>query len=302
MSRFSSISKRTLQIFSCLLLIILVDRFCHQQTGGFTLPKIRSNHAPDARWDLPPLDNETRQQLLSHFDRPFTFFSYGGQAYVFLSEDGKTVLKLFKQHHMRVPQWIKQLPLPHPLKKFRNKFIHRREEKLEVLFDSCKIAFDDLKENTGLIYLHLNPSQHLQKKATLVDKLGIAHEIDLDTTDFLLQQRATLASEHFAQLKARGDHKAGKASIDSLLTMMTLRSQKGIHDRDPNLRRNCGFIDNQAIEIDVGSYTYDPDLKLPFAWKNDVYRKSLQLKRLIQKNYPELYPYLEERLGQLLSI
>lgn len=298
--RCSFYAKKILKTLFCVTAVILVDRFCHQQTAGFTLLKIQSNHSPHSRWEPPFLNKESDPKLFSHFEQKFTFFSYGGQAYVFLSEDGQTVLKLFKQHHMRIPTWIKLLPLPQPLNKFRNKFIHRREEKLEGLFDSCKIAFDELKEDTGLLYLHLNPTKHLQKKLTLVDKLGIAHTIDLDTSDFLLQRRALLASEHFSQLRSRGDIEAGKESIDSLLKMMAKRSQKGIYDRDPNLRRNCGFISNQAVEIDVGSYTYSPDLKLPFAWKTDVHQKSLQLKRLIQKHYPELFSYLEIQLRDLL--
>ncbi len=296
----SSLFLKAFQIVLAITAFILVERFCHQKTGGFQIAKTQSDRPFNPKWETPPPTEQDLAELDQIFDQPFKFFSYGGQAYVFLSEDGETVLKLFKQHHMRTPEWIKKFPLPKTFKRIRNKWVYRNEEKFLLFFDSCKIAFDDFRDKTGLIYLHLNKTDYLQKQLTIIDKLGIAHQIDLDQTDFALQYRAKMTKKHFQTLKNKNQLAAGKESIDSILEMMVERSQRGIADRDPNLRRNCGFIGNQAIEIDLGSYTHNETLKIPFIGKTDIYQKSLQLKRMISKIYPELYPYLEERLEEIL--
>ena len=292
---------KAFQIALVVVCFVLVERFCDQKTGGFQITKIESDHPFNPQWETPPPSDTEWEEIDQMLDQRFTFFSYGGQAYVFLSDDGKTVLKLFKQHHMRVPAWIKSFPLPKVWKRVRNKWVYRKEDKFVLFFDSCKIAFDDFRERTGLIYLHLNKTDYLNKQITIVDKLGIEHQIDLDQTDFALQHRAKLPKNHFESLRKKNQIELAKSSIDSILKMMVERSQKGIADRDPNLRRNCGFIQDQAIEIDLGSYTRNETLKIPFIGKTDVYQKSLQLKRMISKTYPELSPYLEERLGEILQ-
>lgn len=296
----SPIFIRLLQIALFITSVLLIERFCHQKTGGFQITKIESDHPFNPEWATPTPSDEDREHIHNLLDQRYTFFSYGGQAYVFLSEDGKTVLKLFKQHHLRVPAWIKSLPLPKTFKRIRNKWVHRKEDKFYLFFNSCKIAFDDFRDHTGLIYLHLNNTDYLNQQITLVDKLGIEHKIDLDHTDFALQHRAKLPKKHFRSLKKKNDYESAKKSLDSLIDMIVERSQKGIADRDPNIRRNCGFVGEKAVEIDLGSYTRSETLKIPFICKADIYQKSLQLKRMISKNYPELSPYLDERLTEIL--
>jgi len=296
----TSIFFKSLQIVFLIISIIFIERFCHQKTGGFQISKIESDHPFNPEWETPAPSEEEAENIRNILDQKYTFFSYGGQAYVFLSEDGKSVLKLFKQHHLRVPAWIKSFPLPKTFKRIRNKWVHRKEGKFDLFFNSCKIAFDNFRDHTGLIYLHLNPTDYLNQQITIVDKLGIEHQIDLDHTDFALQQRAKLPKNHFHRLKKRNDYESAKRSLDSLIDMIVARSQRGIADRDPNIRRNCGFVGEKAVEIDLGSYTRSEILKIPFICKADIYQKSQQLKRMISKAYPELSPYLDQRLNEIL--
>ena len=291
---------RFFQIALAILSFLLIERFCHQKTGGFQITKITSDHPFNPRWETPAPSDTELEKTKALLNQRYTFFGYGGQAYVFLSEDGNTVLKLFKHHHLRFPSWVKKIPLPRTLNRVRNKWVHRKNEKFELFFDSCKIAHDDFKEQTGLIYLHLNRTDYLKQHMTIIDKLGIEHSIDLDQIDFALQHRARLTKKHFKNLKKNQAEEMAKASIDSLLNMMVERSIKGIADRDPNLRRNCGFIGTKAVEIDLGSYTRNETLKIPFIGKTDIYQKSLQLKKMVSKRYPELSPYLEKRLQEIL--
>lgn len=291
---------RWFQIALLIVSLIFIERFCHKKTGGFQISKIESDHVFNPQWATPIPSDQDQQHILTLLDQRYTFFRYGGQAYVFLSDDGKTVLKLFKQHHLRVPAWIKTFPLPKTFKRIRNKWVRRQEDKFNLFFNSCKIAFDDFRDYTGLIYLHLNPTDYLNQQMTIVDKLGIEHKIDLDHTDFALQHRAKLPKKHFRSLRKKNDFESAKKSLDSLIDMIVERSQKAIADRDPNIRRNCGFFGEQAVEIDLGSYTRSQTLKIPFMCKADIYQKSLELRLMISKNYPELYPHLDRRLTEVL--
>ncbi|MBY0529954.1 MAG: hypothetical protein K2P51_07160 [Rhabdochlamydiaceae bacterium] len=274
-----------IRLFKLLLFFLcffVIDRFCHRQTGGFALTKIHSDRPFNPEWEVAPPTPAEEAEIERALSQPYRFFSYGGQSYVFLSEDGKTVLKFFKHHHMR----------PIPL---------FREDKLPSFFTSCTLAYRYFKERTALLALHLNKTTHLNKTVTLIDKLNIAHQIDLDRVDFALQRRAELPYRRFLRLKKEKNLEAAEKSLHSLLELIALRCQKGIYDRDPNIRRNCGFLGDNAIELDLGSYTYDPLVATPAATREILVAQTRKLKHWIQKSYPELLPYFEMQLSAMLE-
>jgi hypothetical protein len=281
--------------------LIVVERFCHKQTGGFQITKILSNHRFNQHWEIPSLSKQEQVELDLLLDQPYHFFSYGGQSYVFLSEDGKTILKFFKHHHMHTPHWLKKMPLPKFLSHLRSQFIKARKEKLPLFFGSCKIAYTDFKDRTGLIYLHLNKTFHLKNRLTLIDQLNIAHQIDPNTIDFALQRKVELTHKHFRRLRKERRLEEAKKSLDSLLELIVQRCQKGIADRDPNIRRNCGFIGNCAVEVDLGSYTHDETLKIPYVTKQELYYQTRKFERWINKRFPEISSHFQERLSALLE-
>lgn len=293
-----AIKSNTLIKFVLLVAIVIgIERFCHKQTEGFRLHKIVSSLSFDPRWEVPSLSEEEAKRVDEILSQKFTFLGSGGQAYAFLSEDKKTVLKLFKLHHLRSWSWLHKMPLPGPFAKY----LCKREEKLPMFFTSCKIAMQDFRDRTGMIYLHLNKTSHLKRKLTLIDKLGITHKIDLDTTEFALQEKAELAYPRLKRLKAEGDIESAKQSIDSLLSLIVERCQRGIQDRDPNIRRNIGFLGNKAIEVDLGSFSREEFLKNSFAYKPILYYSSLDLKHFLEKHFPELIPYVDERVQEMLK-
>lgn len=102
---------------------------------------------------------------------------------------------------------------------------------------------------------HLAPTSNLHKKIRIIDKLGIAYEVELDPLAFLLQRRAEPFFSHLETLL--NDEEQLKKAISSLFQLITRRSQKGIVDRDAILEKNYGFLDGEAIQIDVGRFVYD---------------------------------------------
>jgi hypothetical protein len=172
-----------------------------------------------------------------------------------------------------------------------------REFRIQRTFNSVKLAYDALKEETGLLYLHLNPTQDLHRKLVLCDGNGIRHEIDLDGARFFLQKCAVPLERHFTHLCHH--HRDGDAqkSIDTLLTLILSRCKKGFADRDV-FNKNLGFIGTQAIEIDTGSFYRDARMEEPWIYKQELFYATLELKSWFKKHYPQMVEYLEEKVSE----
>jgi len=270
-----------------LALFFTIERFCHKQTHGFRLYKIQSDHENHPDWDVKPPRNINLDTILS---QPYYFLNSGGECYAFVSKDQKYVIKFFKHHHMRANRWYDLLPLPIFLQT-RTK----RREKLSTLFTSCKIAEKRFKKQTGLLYLHLNQTKNLQKKIQLFDAIGAVHYLDLDPTSFAIQKKATLAYPTLTHLMQAGEIQAAKVRLESLIQLMIARSKAGVADHDPR-KRNFGFVQDQAIEIDLGSFEIKESLKNPKESRRALYYETLKLRKWIKKYHPELSPVLEEIL------
>jgi hypothetical protein len=262
---------------------VLVERFCHSVTEGFRPHKILSTLSFNPDYATPPATDAIRQLLA----QPFYFLGSGGQCYAFESKDKKSILKVFKHHHMRPESFFNRA---------------EKQERLRSIFLSFKLAYDRFQERTGLLFLHLNKTDDLQQTLTLFDAIGIAHAFDLDNLEFALQKKATLAYPHIAACMQRGDLESAKASVQSLIELMVERSRAGLADRDPIVKRNFGFIGNRAVEIDLGSFYEDPMLTSPPAYKKQLLYESFRFKQRIQKRHPELYPFLEELIRKKIEV
>lgn len=172
-----------------------------------------------------------------------------------------------------------------------------REFRIQRTFDSIRLAFGELKEETGLIYLHLNPTEHLQRQLMIYDACGIRHQIDLDSAKFFLQKCALPLERHFSQLKEKKADAEAKKSIDSLIELLITRCKKGFADRDI-VNRNFGYIQTQAIEIDSGSFLRNERMHDPLVYKQEIFYATLELKDWLKKNYPEMADYLEDRVNE----
>jgi hypothetical protein len=289
--------KRSLRIFTYLLVIISLERFCHYQTGGFRPWRLYSDYPYNPAWEVP------KEALPSSidWDQPFTFLGKGGQSYAFLSPDQTIVLKVFKIHHRSPLHLWKYLALFSPLENLYQKVLDLKVEKELRALNSFHIAFADLKEETGLLYLHLNPTDFLHQTVTLRDKLGVPHLIDLDHIPFALQKRATLPKPTLRKLMKEGKTQEAKQLLDSMLLFLKKRSQKGIADRDPIIEKNFGFLEGQAIEIDLGSFFRDPSLCHSQKAKRDLFFTTLKWKNWLLDRYPELGLYFEDQVQAFLT-
>jgi hypothetical protein len=288
--------KRAILVLLIPFVIWGIERFCHQKTDGFSLLRVRSSLKPHKEWETQPLTLAEKTELSSLLKQPFTYYGKGAQAFVFLSQDERVVLKLFRNYRMRPPVWSHCLPAF--VSKEKNR---RREWLLHQDFTSYVLAFEELKEETGLLFVHLNKSDDLKQRVTLIDKLGISHVIDLDQMEFLVQKKASLVPHTLDRLMKKGEIAQAQKAIDALLELLIIRCRRGLFDKDPDLLTNFGFCQGKAIQIDVGRFRRDLIRKEKAVYKDDLIRISDPFKHWLTAHYPILADYLDEKVQMYSS-
>lgn len=288
--------KKFLNLLGILLIFFAVQQFCRSQTEGFSLSKIHSDYPASPQWEIecPQEKLKQAQQILN---QPYYYLGSGVQCYAFESEDKQYVLKLFKHYHMWPDNGLLRiLPVPPFLKQWCQKVVQKREERMQHLFQSAKIAFESLEEQTGTLFVHLNPTNQQFPVINIHDKLRIQHRIALDSTPFVLQKKAGLLFPKMKQYLYEQNEQKALAIINQLLDIIDSRSQKGIRNSDPILRRNVGVIDDHLIEIDIGSFSYDPYMYLEKEMHRELFFETLELKDWLNKHAPQLVTHVEEQI------
>lgn len=268
---------------------------------GFTLQKITSYHKNDPRWNASPLTIHEEDQLRQILSEPFTYFGSGNHCYAFISSDGNFMLKLFKQKHMSTRSFIDWLPSPakcifHPTKKYT-----RHMQEREKSFNSYKIAYDYLKKETGVFYLHLNKTNHLNQTVTLISQNDHTVFVDIDKMEFLIQKKAQVGYSRLEELFNEGKLEEALKSIASLFSIILKRMEKGFCDKDLQLFKNFGFIDNQAMEIDIGELYFSPSQYTIKCQKQELVDISKQLIFWVSSHYPDYRSDVEVLTNEILN-
>jgi hypothetical protein len=279
-------------------LFLGLDRFAHRKSRRFSSDKITNPHTPSSEWDIPPLSADERKELDHILDQKFTYYSKGSQAYVFISEDKKYILKFLKQQKLHARSWLAHLPLSFNPYYQQTLF---KQKKCRDTFSACKTAFTELKNETGLIYVHINNARDLNKRVTIFDKNGQRHTIQVDQTSFYVQKRAHLIYSRISEMMHNEDVEGAKKVIASVFSLIDFLGKTGVVDNDPILRKNFGLIDDVAVQIDVGKLRIDPDRQKNYAYKREVGSITHSFKVWLEKNYPELSEHFDECLMKVSS-
>jgi hypothetical protein len=280
------------------VLFYLTANFCESKTDGFSMAFIHSDLTHNPAWETQPISNETHTELTAVFSQKFRYLGCGGQSFVFVSENNEYVIKFFKHRQFRKPySFFLTLPLPSVFELSRLHKLHRALFKLNRDFSSYKLAYEDLREETGLIYIHLNKGTELERTLNIVDKIGIEHEIDLDKVEFVVQKRADQLYSRINELAAQGELIEAKKTLHAVIKVIVDRCKKGIFDEDPRIHNNLGLIGQKAIFIDIGRFVRDPGRCLPSVYKNDL--RAIIDKRFrpwLERYHPQLIAYLDEEI------
>ncbi len=266
-------------------MLALCAKFCMKETDGFSILAISSHRPYNSDWQVPLREPEKVDQALS---QPYHYLGSGSQCFVFTSQDGNYVLKFFKQRIYSPSAFLNRAPLPWFLHRYREKNREKRLDKCARDFASYKMAFEELQEETQLLYVHLNPTDFLKKTVFITDKLHIRHEILLDKLDFILQRRAEPAFDHIQRLMGQGKKKEAKQAILSLRTLIENRCRKGFKDRDPDIRTNCGFVGEKAVKLDVGRFERNNGFQDPKVCAEEIETVMAPFHCWIKTFYPSL--------------
>lgn len=200
-----------------ILLAAALALLARSQTKGFTLSKISPVVSLGQSSPFTP-------EIAHILDQPFHFLAAGGSCYAFESADHQYVLKFFKFHHLR-------------------------PTKLQRVFSSIQYAYTQFRAETGLVYLHLQPTAD-HHPITIIDPTHIAHTLDLAATSCFIQRKAELAYPYISKLEPE----KAQAACQQIIDLIQLIHARGFDDVDPNIETNFGFIDGQAVKIDVGPF------------------------------------------------
>src|ERR1700738_3697552 len=177
-----------------LLLIILfpialmgLGLYCCSYKRGFTIDKISSKLHRNELWETQALSYEEKERLTNEIlSQTFYYLGSGSHCYAFASGDDKYVIKFFKMHKIIPKNWLRDFPFS-LFEKYRLENVEKRQDVFETFFKSFKDAYEHLREESGLIYLHLNKTVDLKKKITVINYEGEKNLIDLDSKEFIVQ-------------------------------------------------------------------------------------------------------------------
>lgn len=286
--------KRKSKLIINLMLIGIVlyglGRLYFQVTAGFTEGNIKADLSIEPDHGLPLLAEKEQLLLQEILDQPFRYLGKGCQSYVFLSDDKQYVIKFLKYQRFRPQFYLKAIS-----EERFNKKAEEKKKKLNALLDSWKIAYRDLKDETGLIYLHLNQGDKFEKPLTIVDKLGLTHQIDPDEVVFLVQKKADMLCPAIV----KGDLVFGKKLINNLIVQLLSEYERGLGDNDHALMQNTGVIGDQPLHIDVGQFSKEERFKTDF--KHELFSKTYKFRIWLSKHYPELEKHLSGLLYEIIG-
>lgn len=275
--------------------LFLISLLCNKATDGFSIGRITSHLPPHLTWATPEISAQEAKELNAALDQPYSYLAKGGQCFAFLSQDKRYVLKLFKTKFWACGS-LRFHTLPCMPKETQERKMAQALFKLHRDFNSYTYACQELKEETALLYLHLNKTDHLDKKLQIIDKLGITHTIDLDQYEFAVQRRVELAYDRLDALLQQKELKKAKQLIRSLAAVCLARCRKGFYDEDVRLDCNFGFMDDQPIFIDIGRFVKDPAQQNTEALRKTLDCIAMQLSVWLGTHYPDAAPYLCEAI------
>ena len=135
--------------------VLSLSKFCLKQTGQLQLSTMRSSRPYESLFETRPPTAGEKLEIQEALSQRYTYFGCGGQSFVFFSDDGKYVIKFFKQHHFKAPTYLNYIP---GISKYRDRKYIKRRTRLEHDYLSYKTGFEELPHETEIVYVHLNPT------------------------------------------------------------------------------------------------------------------------------------------------
>jgi hypothetical protein len=294
-------ASRLFFLFGLIALSYGLGRLYFHLTGGFSLSNISSDFSYHPNWKIRSLAKDEQEEVDRALNQSYYYLGKGCQSYVFLSEDHQYVIKFFKYQRFRLQPWLAYFPPLPAIVKYREEKIEKKRVKLEGFIQSWKIAFEDLKEETGLLFVHLNKTRDLNKELVIFDKIGQRHRLNLDDMEFCIQRKAEMLCSVLLKFKENNDLKEGQYLITRLLNLILSEYHRGLADNDHALMQNTGVVEGKPVHIDVGQFVKNKQIKDSSVYNQELFTKTYKFKIWLKEQYPELFVYLEDQLQEIMG-
>lgn len=283
----------------CVLFVVVITRIYFHVTGDFRLGNISYDQPYRTEWDFPL--KEGQQQLVDTIlSQQFKFLGKGSQGYAFTSDDRHYVLKFFKFKHLTPPFALSFLPDIPPFADYKEKKKAQKLRKLNRLFEGYRLAYEKVPEQSGLVFLQLNPS-HVTRYVTVFDKSGFKHTIDLGKVPFLIQKKAKDLRTVLREALAQGNVTLAKERLSQIIDLYVSQYQQGLYDQDFGVMHNTGFIEEQPIRLDLGQLAQDDNMKQSAVYQKNLTQVVNKMIKWIRKNAPEHESELVSSLQNKIS-
>jgi hypothetical protein len=271
-----------------------VGFFCSVQTEGFFPYQIPKSAPFQSQWEVVSSEEANKALLRQICAQPFSYLSKGDQCFVFASQDHQYVIKLPYHGKCLAPFWLR--PWPYIAEAYRARQMEKKQRNIHKSAMGYLFAFEKCKEETGLLYLHLNRTTDLRCQIRVQDKIGVQHLIDLDTVEFMLQRKGILLHAAIERWMQQGNKEAAQRGLSALVTLFFQRYAKGFEDKEQCLEKNYGFVGEVPIQIDVGRLR-----KCAVQGRQEqveaVRRTFSPFSQWLEEHYPELHDDLERQIG-----
>lgn len=268
---------------------------------GFNVHKVSSKLTYNEDWETSSLSREENDLLIHHvFPQTYYYLGTGNQCYAFVSEDRQYVLKFFKMQNLCHSNGMQSSPFS-LFSRIRSREHHGNQLLFERIFTSYMDAFATLKEETGLLFVHLNKTTDLKTKVSLIGNDGRKHVVDLDATEFVVQRRAEKIFERLNALKGQSQSEEAKELVHSFFQLIASRSQKGFTDPKLSIRNNFGFIGSRAIQFDCGTLARDSSMKYPYNFRKEIMSVAERLDEWAQSNAPEMSLLIQQEAQAVIN-
>lgn len=293
--------KRSLFLILAIAAAYGIGRLYYRVTDGFLESNIAYALPFESRWTIPPLSSLQKAELASILNQEFHYIGKGCQSYVFASNDDRYVIKFFKYQRFRPQAWLELFTWIPLVQEYQEGKIKQKKQKLDHVFASWKMAFEELQDETGVIYVHFNKTPEWTQKLVAYDKMGLKHEFDLNSLEFMVQRKATMLCSKLSQYRNENDLTSAKQLIDKLFVLLLGEYARGYADNDHALMQNTGVFENKPIHIDVGQFVKNPIASDPKVYHQELFSKMWKFRLWLRQHYPELADYTDHRFETIIG-
>lgn len=279
----------------------LVADFCHNKTKGFQLGKIRTQIDLGFA-EQKDLSFKQQAEISAILNQNFSYLKKGRYCFVFVSEDQKYVIKLLQMNKITPSFWTRFSLVERLFPTLFSQEVERARAQREKNISSYTLAFEKLCHHSGTLCLHLAKTKNVFSSLSLIDPLGICHQLSADETVFILQEKAMPFCPHFLDLVKENKKEEIKDLLFQFAGLLAERASLGIADGDLSPRYNLGISKNKRlVTFDLDSLRHT---KIPIGSTDflaHMRKDAIKVMKWLESIDPTLALLLEQELEVFAS-